>query len=276
MREQGSALQISIVIALVVLILGALGFLLWQNLSKAGQGSTSVTTYAECVAAEGSIIQESYPERCVTIDGKSFTNPDQQATAPDPTEQYCAPNEKLCFDHTAKWSVSSLGVGNTLAGELGDALVISNGGQVALKLYSGIGGIGGVCEDDAKYSVEVLQSTPIVALSGFDNDYSLDTLRIARVIVRDEGGYIPTLYVTGNEEYTKVGTIQACGLGFSQFITGRYARFAADSDGVGAFTIGYDGDTSSKRYASVDEAKKAYDTTDYVEAFAILLSLRYY
>lgn len=274
-REAGGGLQIAIVIVLVVLILGSLGFLLWQNFFKPKPSTTTVTTYAECIAAGGSIIQESYPERCVTVDGMSFTNPDQQVSTPEPTEEYCVPNEKLCFDYTNRWTITNLGTETTLAGELGDALLINNGGDAPLKLYSGIGGIGGVCEEDAKYSVEVLQGTPIAGLTGFKNDYSLDTLHIARVVTSDADGYIPTIYVTGSEEYTKVATIQACGLGFSQFITGRNARFAADSDYVGAFTVGYDGDNSSKRYATIEEAKQAYNTNDYVEAFALLLSLRY-
>jgi hypothetical protein len=246
-QQSGHGVLIAVIVGLVVLILAALGFLLWQNFLQPNPVTKTVTTYAECVAAKDSIIQESYPERCVTADGKSFTNPDQQVDIPEVTEKYCASQEKLCFDHTANWTIANLGTDTTLAGELGDALQITNGGDVPLKLYSGIGGIGGVCEEEAQYDVEVLQGTPIPDLTGFKSDYSLDTLHIARVITHDTNGYIPTLYVTGREDYTTAGTIQACGLGFSQFINGRHARFTSSSDYVGAFTFGYEGDNASKR-----------------------------
>lgn len=36
-----------------------------------------VTSFAQCVTANGSTLQESYPEVCATKDGKRFQNPSQ-------------------------------------------------------------------------------------------------------------------------------------------------------------------------------------------------------
>lgn len=35
----------------------------------------TITSYDECVAAKGSIIQESYPARCITADEQTFIQP---------------------------------------------------------------------------------------------------------------------------------------------------------------------------------------------------------
>jgi hypothetical protein len=36
------------------------------------KGTNAVDTYAECIAAPGSRIQETFPKTCITNDGKSF------------------------------------------------------------------------------------------------------------------------------------------------------------------------------------------------------------
>lgn len=42
----------------------------------------SVSTYAECQKAPGSVILDSYPSICMTSDKKQFTNPDQKVDVP--------------------------------------------------------------------------------------------------------------------------------------------------------------------------------------------------
>jgi type II secretory pathway pseudopilin PulG len=76
---------------LVVVILGMLGFTGWfvwhakqntnKTLSETNAAQTTapkvaaITTFAECKASAGSVMQETYPETCVTKSGKSFTGP---------------------------------------------------------------------------------------------------------------------------------------------------------------------------------------------------------
>lgn len=59
------------------------GFVAWRisvaqrtNPGENTQKTIPATSFEECKSA-GNPIQESYPERCVTPDGKSFTNPEQ-------------------------------------------------------------------------------------------------------------------------------------------------------------------------------------------------------
>lgn len=75
---------------LIVVILGLVGFTGWfvyhskQTADKTLASSNStvpvpqkkaaITTFAQCQAATGSKVEETFPERCVTKDGKTFTN----------------------------------------------------------------------------------------------------------------------------------------------------------------------------------------------------------
>lgn len=76
------------VILLFVLLI-AVGLVAGLSMQMREQGE--ILTYEDCEKASGSMIQESYPEVCVTKDGQRFTNPAQQPpcyrgnlTAPDP------------------------------------------------------------------------------------------------------------------------------------------------------------------------------------------------
>lgn len=69
--------------ALIVLVilglaaLGVAGWFLYQQVIKPAH----INSYADCVAA-GYPILESYPEQCITPDGKHFTNPDATPMTP--------------------------------------------------------------------------------------------------------------------------------------------------------------------------------------------------
>lgn len=80
-RNQSGSAHVIIIIALVGALIGALGWIFWQNFI-AKDSASSISNYAECAADKDSKIQESYPEVCVTKDGKSFTNPGQKVNTP--------------------------------------------------------------------------------------------------------------------------------------------------------------------------------------------------
>jgi len=61
-----------IIILSAVVIFGVILFLVMQGKNKTPSEVISVSTFEECAAA-GYPIQESYPERCSTPDGKTFT-----------------------------------------------------------------------------------------------------------------------------------------------------------------------------------------------------------
>jgi hypothetical protein len=67
-------------IVIIVLLVGFIGYYIWHSNQQTDKTlstakTTAVTSFADCKKAAGSILQESYPEKCVTKDGKSFTDP---------------------------------------------------------------------------------------------------------------------------------------------------------------------------------------------------------
>lgn len=80
------------VIYLVLLIIAA-GVVGWFSLKdKNVFNAVSITSFQECVDA-GYPIQESYPERCMTPDGKSFTN----STSIAPNSEIEVKGEIVCL-----------------------------------------------------------------------------------------------------------------------------------------------------------------------------------
>jgi len=61
----------------IVAVIVAAGWMLWQQWRK----SPVVDSYRSCVDA-GNPVQTSFPEVCVTKDGKRFVSPGQQSLQP--------------------------------------------------------------------------------------------------------------------------------------------------------------------------------------------------
>ena len=74
-------LAISEIVLIVLAIIGV-GIVVWLAWARPLRGtSVTVNSFADCKANEG-IVQTSYPEVCVTKDGKRFVNPNQKVTLP--------------------------------------------------------------------------------------------------------------------------------------------------------------------------------------------------
>ncbi len=65
--------------SLVVMVAGLFGVF---GLVGNALGKTPASTYSACLQANGSKLLESYPEICVTKEGKRFQNPKQVIAAP--------------------------------------------------------------------------------------------------------------------------------------------------------------------------------------------------
>jgi ABC-type phosphate transport system substrate-binding protein len=66
----------AIVLLLAVTITGLIMLLLFANvIDLTSLNRPLITTFDECVAAQGSRVQESYPAVCVTTDGSQFVQP---------------------------------------------------------------------------------------------------------------------------------------------------------------------------------------------------------
>jgi hypothetical protein len=276
-RQSGHALLIIIISLVVVVLVAVLGFVFWQNFIKSGSGST-VSSFEECKSASGSSILTTYPEQCVTADGQTFTGPTGDAVD---YVTYCTPAEKLCFEYRDDWKLESLEPFETEPGASVDNLrLVSPDEAFALTLTSGISGLGGTCSEEAAKDVTVLTPTPILALTGFEDEYNQDRAEVARTIfTSDTAGYIASLYVTTSPEYTEEGTYKYCGTGFSQYVSGKNSTISDDFEGAGVFRFGYTAASfygePEKSYETLDAAKAVYETDNYTQAATLLASLRY-
>ena len=279
-KKRSRKVIIILLIVLSALLLALLGGLFYRN--SLIQHETAVTDFESCKKATGSILLETYPEQCKTTEGKTFVGPADTAKTTPPKivlKEYCTTGEKLCFDYPETWRVTKIDKTEPQPGYTGDDLVVIDAeNTLPLELHSGIGGLGGTCPDEGQGTVYVLEPLAITKMNGFKTAYSVDQLRVAKVIVKDDSNdkYVSTLYVTGQKEYVTPGTLKACGIFLSEFIYGRHAVESSETNGnPGAFRFGYTGFNPAAFYDSVETAKNAYTSDVYQQAGAILASLRY-
>ena len=75
-----SSRKTALIVAIAVLgiaILGLVGWLVW-NTSKDTNRVSEITTFEQCKVAEGSKLLETFPEQCVTVDGRTFVGQNVQ------------------------------------------------------------------------------------------------------------------------------------------------------------------------------------------------------
>ncbi len=75
-KKRSKKIFIILAAIFVVLLLALISFLIWQNY----QNKQTINDYQGCATASGSVIQESYPETCVTKNGQRFVRqlPDEE------------------------------------------------------------------------------------------------------------------------------------------------------------------------------------------------------
>lgn len=178
-NQSGSAFVI-IIILIVVVIIGALGFLFWRNFINSGETKNTPQTYQECVAAKDSKILETYPEQCVTADGKSFTNPAQKAPSADADLTEVATNELdgriMTLYYPSDWKAKVSETGDKTSGidaYVRNTKITSPSGDVVIdfNIMKG-GGLGGYCEP-SDVTVSRIDTKPLASSSN---------LRFAEVI----------------------------------------------------------------------------------------------
>lgn len=277
---------IVIVLVIVVALLGALSWVFFQNfVGKDSQSNVaSISNFDECKSDPGSTIQESYPERCVTADGRAFTNPDTTAYE-DST--YCTQAEKLCFDVPTGWTVSQVEreEDDTDPSNTDMLSVISPDSSMLLHLTTGIDGLGGTCDpNDTPYTV--VKSIP-TALTGYEtNEFFMETAHVVQLVSNNINNYVSSLYLSVTKSLENAGdSLNTCNLMFSNVIPGKYSHpfdDTSDQAGNGSFTFfasqspygsGLSGD--DPEFSTKSEAAAIFDTDVYKQATNILSSVRY-
>ena len=242
--NQSGGIYLITTLLIVVILLGGLGFLFWQNFIN--KPVVTVNNYVACIKSAGSSVQESYPEVCVTSDGKRFTNPDQKVTQPTTaaTKSFCTPIEKLCFDYPEDWNVKSESVNQENNGVTERFVINDDTGKPWLRLQTGMSGVGGACGNEDGSYIKVLKTHT----SGVSGKYL--------VVEGTEQYYDDTAYAVGLISYNgtskkwsidmklnnskathSIGKIDVCDAGFG-VLSGRNAKIDTASSSIGALSFG--------------------------------------
>lgn len=277
--ESGNTLLIVGIVIGSIAILGLLGWVIWGNFVNTSQESNKITTFEQCKSSAGSKLLLTFPEQCVTADGQTFIGQNIQTDDSMTVKSYCTEAEKLCFEYPDGWTIDTLKAdGGGESGFKGDLLkVASPDKKIVLTFESGIGGLGGTCPEEDRVAVNVLASTPAASLSGYKDEYHIDVPHVARVAYERDGSFTAALYLTTVAEYSTIGVIDRCGIGFSQFIDGRNSVLSSEFAGAGVMQFGYDSTTSDgvPTYKTLEAAKAAFDTPVYKQAASLLASVHY-
>lgn len=252
--EAGSA-HVVIVAMLTIALIGALGFIFWQNIiNKPTNDSTTAAT---------------------------------KTTSPSPSvavlKSFCAPLEKLCFDYPSNWTVKSESV-NPDKDSVAEKIFVQNeAGKSLLELQTGMSGIGGTCgsNDDGSY-VKIVQ-THTTAVTG---SYLVD--KVAEKYVSTTAYAVSSLSYDGttkdwtvsmdlnsNKSVQTVGKIDPCDVGLG-VLNGKHAAWSSSTTEPGGVVFEqYNEGNTMPRYGSEAEAMAVLNSSDGKKAYAVLQSARY-
>lgn len=105
-----------------------------------------ITNYRECMEAEGSVIQKSYPEICMTADGKKFTN--TEAEKPKLTQEtFKYEKLKLAYDSQYWEKKNQYADINENCGEM-EGLILAHKESTITASFGACGKGGGACFSD--------------------------------------------------------------------------------------------------------------------------------
>ncbi len=207
--QAGSAHAI-VVIVLVVALLGALGFVFWQNF---------IVKNDKVNNENAAIIQK---------DTKDKTNA---------SKEYCHETAKLCFAYPSSWKLKestetreapiSEGSAEFKAYTVKSASVSSSSGEVTVYLDMGMGQLGGAC-NEAEYKEDSLEIVSVKKLAietdiyeGLE-EYLTKQLYVVKTVTAIDGEYTPATYVTNKKTLQNPGIIGYCNSMFSSVFTQKY------------------------------------------------------
>jgi hypothetical protein len=250
-KNQSGSTHMIIIAVLASVLIGALGFMFWQNIiNKPTEVATANT-------------------------------PSSSVSTTPALKSYCTPLEKLCFDYANNWTYKADKVDGAVDG-VSEIITISDAdGKTWLRLQAGLDGIGGTCgNDDNSYS-KILKThttdiTGAYLVSDATKDYVVDTVYAINWITYSGANknWTIDMELNNSKAAPTVGKIDVCDLGLGVF-AGKNIKLA-DSHGAGATSFKYYSNNSTdSTYATEAAAAAALETPEAKKAYAILQSAHY-
>jgi hypothetical protein len=248
-KNQSGSAHVVIIAVLAVTIIGALGFMFWQNIINKPTVATTST-------------------------------PSPAVSTKPALKSYCTPLEKLCFDYPHDWTVTSEDVNADTDGVDERFIIKDQAGKPWLRLATGLNGIGGSCgnEDNSRVNIVKTHTTKITGsylVNDVAKEYLVDTV-YAVVSIGDDttGRWGYNMYLNNSKVIQSVGKVDPCDIGLSVF-NGKNTKITG-SETAGAIKFGlYTDDTPGATYANESDVTAAFSAPDATKAYNILQSTRY-
>lgn len=258
--EIGSA-HVVIIGGLIVALIGALGFIFWQNI----------------------------------INKPKMADTNTSASSPQPSKSpevvlktLCTPKEKICFDYPSNWS-AQLAELDVDTGSVAERVVISDdSGKQWLRLRTGMSGLGGACGDDGKsdgsyskvlqtHTTAVTGSYLVSAYEGASNMESDTAYAVSRL---DYSGIAKTWTIKMELNHAKasqtIATIGPCDATFYNILNGKNAAWSTTSKEPGSVIFNYyTGSDTAEKYSTEAAAAAIIQSANGKKAYAILQSAHY-
>ncbi|HVW23379.1 MAG TPA: hypothetical protein VHB51_02775 [Candidatus Saccharimonadales bacterium] len=158
LNDRGVSLVEGLLIAVIVLLIGLIGYYVWHANQTASEtltdssksttpkfGLSSIKSFEDCKKAAGSKLLETFPEQCVTKSGKKFVDTQTSSTASQKT--YTNKEYGFSFKYPTTWKLVTDLKDMGRGGNEGTIYVASPSGT---KVYFNpdFGGKGGDCVDE--------------------------------------------------------------------------------------------------------------------------------
>ncbi len=258
LSQRGFTYEAVIITILVIALIGALGYIFWQNFMNKNQ----------TVDTQNPIVSK-------------VDTPKVQ------TKTTCLDEEKTCFDYPSDWTVSASVVQAAMGLPAHDKASIKNPtGHQVLVVQSGINGVGGSCGGAPKTSITVVKSEPTKATITVDDsmiDYENSTVNAVQAYYYDPAkGYAPFVYLSNGKDSDGPKTTKTCLPEQSALYPDKNVEnglvSAASVDFFNAFTsrpVDTNSDYFSNYLQTAEQAKSDLSSGDLATAYGILRSIHY-
>lgn len=246
-KQEGSA-HIIVIVVLIVALMGALGYIFWQNVSQKKAGTIESNNHSSSAGADSTkaVVQ---------------------------TKSVQLAKEKLLLDIPAEWTANIPVVAADEFSPARDSGAINNdAGQPILYVTSGVGGLGGTCEENMKQILTIIESSKT---SITESESSRDVFAVKSYYFDPAKGYAPFIFLSSSDQVNHSGTFKTCLPDLAALFVGRNVGGSV-SIGTGGVISGNSTGFSMLNFkATKEQALNILNTADMKKAYTALRSAHY-
>lgn len=247
-NQRGSAHAI-IVACIVVVLLGALGYVFWAHYIQKPVRSSHGKTMA--------------------VQSKVDTPP------PSTKKAFCTSVEKVCFSYPSDWNVRGTVVQRPDSGDTSDLVTITDDTNMKVAtIDTGVYGIGGSCDltkPDEISTVSVIASVATTVRVVPDIATQVGTVYAVESIVQNENGYLPYIYLSDNKDDATKHSYRTCFPGYAALYNAKNSKGLVEATNVDLLSY----NENAPYYPSSEAAMKAFSSATSIKVYELFRSFHY-